>query len=145
VSLSCEQAQQSDTGMHVAGSGLHHPTAQSRIFERLFDVHSQAEDLSALSFFWSAFTFGLALETCFGMSTDSTMQSTIARTCFNNYVSSSKLIVMITRTSSVDASWRVEVRPLFGGKREAIHRQSMGHQREIGSRLRPVMVYNLSW
>ena len=37
--------------MHVAGSGLHQPTAQSRIFERLFDVHSEAEDLSALSFF----------------------------------------------------------------------------------------------
>ena len=114
MSPSCEQVPQSDTAMHVAGSGLHQPTAQSRIFERLFDVHSQAEDLSALSFFWSAFTFGLALETCFGMSTDSTMQSTIARTCFNNYVSPSRLIIMITRTSSVDASWRVGVRPLFG-------------------------------
>ena len=42
------------------------------------------------------------------------MQSTIARTCFNNYVSPSRLIIMITRTSSVDASWRVGVRPLFG-------------------------------
>ena len=48
--------------MHVAGSGLHQPTAQSRIFERLFDVHSEAEDLSALSF-WSAFAFGFSLET----------------------------------------------------------------------------------
>ena len=62
MSPSCEQAQQSDTGMHVAGSGLHQPTAQSRIFERLFDVHSEAEDLSALSF-WSAFAFGFSLET----------------------------------------------------------------------------------
>ena len=51
MSPSCEQVPQSDTAMHVAGSGLHQPTAQSRIFERLFDVHSEAEDLSALSFF----------------------------------------------------------------------------------------------
>ena len=62
MSPSCEQATQSNTGMHVAGSGLHQPTAQSRIFERLFDVHSEAEDLSALSF-WSAFAFGFSLET----------------------------------------------------------------------------------
>ena len=60
MSPSCEQATQSNTGMHVAGSGLHQPTAQSRIFERLFDVHSEAEDLSALSF-WSAFAFGWIL------------------------------------------------------------------------------------
>ena len=60
--------------------GLHQPTAQSRIFERLFDVHSEAEDLGVLSF-WECLRVWTRTGNLFGMSTDSTMQSTIARPC----------------------------------------------------------------